>query len=164
MKQLMRRLWHYLFSHSIDRSFQESHICACGLTLKAMCLTPDKSYAGLAIRLWWRLGNWWRDYSPRQLLRTARWFVQRGRRGYADCDYIGMNVYLAGIILGLFKQLRENYTSFPVDMPERTWGENLDTMIAGFQDIVDQKDGWENDPAVTRELLRFALAYADLWD
>jgi len=32
------------------------------------------------------------------LLRKIKWFIQRGKRGWADCDAWDFNTYVAGII------------------------------------------------------------------
>ncbi len=66
----------------------------------------------------------------------VKWFIQRGRRGYADCDYWSMNDYLISVILPLLKLLKENQHGYPghgqASTPEK-WDILLDKMITGFE-------------------------------
>ncbi len=65
-----------------------------------------------------------------------KWFCQRGRRGWADCDWWNMDNYLIGIILPMLKELKKNGHGYPgideADTPEK-WDAILDHMILGFE-------------------------------
>jgi len=69
-------------------------------------------------------------------LKKIKWFYQRGRRGWADCDWWDMSGYLIGIILPMLKELREYQHGYPgtgdADTPEK-WNVILDRMIFGFE-------------------------------
>ena len=69
-------------------------------------------------------------------IRRVRWFVQRGKRGWADCDWWNMDRYLSTIILPMLKQLKENQHGYPgygqASTPEK-WDAILDKMIEGFE-------------------------------
>lgn len=69
-------------------------------------------------------------------LQRLKWFIQRGRRGYADCDVWNFNDYLADVIIGGLLELKEA-ASFTVpgifaDNPAG-WVEVLDEMIGGLE-------------------------------
>lgn len=66
----------------------------------------------------------------------VRWFIQRGKRGWADCDWWNMDAYLVEIILPMLKHLKENEIGYPgygkASTPKK-WGALLDEMIEGFE-------------------------------
>lgn len=68
-------------------------------------------------------------------IRRIRWFVQRGKRGYADCDWWNMDSYLVSIILPMLKRMKADEIGYPghgkASTPEK-WGTLLDEMIEGF--------------------------------
>jgi len=69
-------------------------------------------------------------------LKRLKWFYQRGKRGWADCDWWSMDYYLAGIIIPMLKELKANTISYPgvrdASTPEK-WDALLDEMIEGFE-------------------------------
>ena len=96
--------------------------------------------------------------------RRLKWFYQRGRRGWADCDWWGMDYYLVGIILPMLKVLRAKTMSYPGDEEASTpegWDNILDQMIEGFEaakrvlddDYLDDiQPGWDDfDKALSIE-------------
>ena len=72
-----------------------------------------------------------RDYA-----RRIKWFIQRGRRGYSDCDTWNMYSYLIRITLPMLRWLRTNNAGYPgygkASTPEK-WDTLLDEMIEGFE-------------------------------
>ena len=75
--------------------------------------------------------------------KRIKWFIQRGRRGYADCDWWDMDAYLIGIILPMLKRLKADNMGYPgygqASTPEK-WDALLDEMVEGFtiaQKIMD---------------------------
>jgi|GEM_PF-3449461 len=69
-------------------------------------------------------------------IREIRCFIQRGRRGYADCDWWKMNSYLTSIILPMLKTMKANSKSYPGYAQASTsekWEKLLDEMIEGFE-------------------------------
>jgi len=84
----------------------------------------------------------------RNWLREIKWFIQRGRRGWADCDTWSFNNYLTGIIVGGLKRLKEDHHGCPGDLWDKKavndechkWREILDEMIQGFEAYLAYSD------------------------
>lgn len=88
---------------------------------------------------YWRWYTHWLD--PRNYWREAKYFWQRGTRGWADCDVWSMDGHLCDIIVPMLQQLRENKLGFPeslitAECPEEQaagkWDGMLEAMIKGF--------------------------------
>jgi len=47
------------------------------------------------------------------MFNRIKWFIQRGVRGYADCDIWDFNEYLAGLIIAGCRKLKEDYIGCP---------------------------------------------------
>jgi len=62
-----------------------------------------------------------------------KWCLQRGFRGWADCDWWSMDYYLIDIIIPMLKTLRDNQMGHPCDLTEEQWVEKLNEMIEGFE-------------------------------
>jgi len=71
-----------------------------------------------------------------QHIRRLKWFYQRGKRGWADCDWWGMDYYLVDIILPMLKELKEKTHGYPgtdeASTPEG-WDNVLIQIIEGFE-------------------------------
>lgn len=113
-------------------------------------------------------GAYWATYrflqSIKYFPREVKWFIQRGYRGWADCDVWSFDSYIARVCTGGLKQLRDNASGTPLhvfpkdhwdsssnkrDKEEReridrearkAWRDQLDTMIDGFQAHLDAYD------------------------
>uniref|UniRef100_A0A6H2A2Q0 Uncharacterized protein n=1 Tax=viral metagenome TaxID=1070528 RepID=A0A6H2A2Q0_9ZZZZ len=70
----------------------------------------------------------------RDLPDNIKWFVQRGKRGWADCDVWGMDYYLVKVIHPMLRRLRKIAHGHPcgLDTPGE-WDKILDEMIEGFE-------------------------------
>ena len=101
-----------------------------------------------------RLKLWERIYYPcyrlcnkvRLFPREVKWFIQRGKRGYADSDCWGIDFYLVDIIPKMIKQLKGNRGGVPSCMFEdadddsdkswekarKKWYKILDEIIKSF--------------------------------
>ena len=73
-------------------------------------------------------------------------FIQRGRRGYGDCDMWSMHAYITEVILKMLKQLKKECYGHPTfkDLTEKDynkgmkrWKDILQQMIDGFQILYD---------------------------
>jgi len=68
--------------------------------------------------------------------KKVKWFYQRGKRGWADCDWWDMHSYLIHIITPMLKELKEkNYGGLgygKASTPEK-WEALLGEMIEGFE-------------------------------
>ena len=100
-------------------------------------------------------------------IRKIQWFIQRGKRGWADCDWWGMDYYLISIILPMLKELKKNQHGHPADLTEEKWNKILDEMVEGFEaaeralndEYVDkfQPNWFESNEKLTKETLNKCL-------
>jgi hypothetical protein len=61
-------------------------------------------------RFVWRL--YWK-FSPAQNYRRVKWFIQRGTRGYAECDVWGLDTYISEVLSKSLRDLAESKTGVP---------------------------------------------------
>jgi hypothetical protein len=81
-------------------------------------------------RLWFHICD-----TPRQI----KWFCQRGKRGYADCDLWNLGPYTITTLLAALKEFKKvfnekEYKCVPGDESEETWNEKLQVMIDGLME------------------------------
>jgi hypothetical protein len=62
----------------------------------------------------------------------AKWFVQRGYRGYADCDVWGIDWYLTKWLSKAIRQLKNSKLGHPMGMTPKGWQTRLEKMAVGF--------------------------------
>lgn len=111
------------------------------------------------------------------LFKEIKWFIQRGKRGYADCDCWDFHRHLTSIIVPGLRKLKKDSFGCPSEFFDKDyrkknkedecwrWEEKLEWMAKGFeagQDIVDMKfnkwvkvnDGykWEYDEKKCKQL------------
>ena len=67
--------------------------------------------------------------------KRIKWFFQRAKRGYADCDLWEFGTYISGVIKDALEDFRKNSTSYPGHITYKKWLEILDNMVYSF-DIV----------------------------
>ena len=85
----------------------------------------------------WSVKNWFSNLP--YLIKSVKWFFQRGYRGWADCDWWNMNNYLCEIIIPMLKELKENKHGCPsgldedFEVAEKRWNEHIDDMIEAFE-------------------------------
>lgn len=113
-------------------------------------------------------------------IRRVKWFIQRGRRGYADCDLWSLDSYLARMLPQALRQLRDTSHGYPQDLTFEEWDMILTQMAEGFEEhtyIMDYKN-WpkENDVQTYLEWVKphqdkleagialFGKYYQSLWD
>ena len=69
-------------------------------------------------------------------LRRIKWFFQRGKRGWADCDTWGVDYHLAKIVPEMLRHLQENAHGYPgygaASTPGK-WYDLLEEMIEGWE-------------------------------
>lgn len=107
-----------------------------------------------------------------ELYRETKWFIQRGSRGYADCDVWSLDGYLVRIMIPALKQLEKNKFGFPVGMTRKGWDTRLKQMRDGFrtaQDILDMKyktpkECFKLERRMQRGLNVFTKHFLSLWD
>ena len=64
--------------------------------------------------------------------RRIKWFIQRGKRGWADCDTWGLDFYLADIIENSIQYLKKNKYGYPNDLTEGKWIDILNEISYAF--------------------------------
>jgi hypothetical protein len=119
---------------------------------------------------------------PQKWYREVKWFIQRGKRGYADCDLWGWDYYMARTNIKALKQFKEKLYGHPFgfnDIDE--WKDTIQQMIDGFQASIDIDDvhiienGAYNHKKTVEEIERlekirlkgmrlFTKWYQNLWD
>ena len=96
-----------------------------------------------------KLEKWFWD-NPRDLIDNIKWVIQRGRRGYSDCDVWGLDYYLSNMIPKALKHLKKTQTILPTwkfgkeseDVALKRWHNIMDTIIYTFE--IANKIGEEN--------------------
>jgi hypothetical protein len=83
------------------------------------------------------LRRWWRDHNPRQTCREIKWFYQRGKRGWADCDTWGLDSHLSRVIRDSVDYLRTHTHGHPGDITEQEWEDILLEISVGMQATLD---------------------------
>lgn len=83
--------------------------------------------------IWWPIEGFlekvFRDF-PNEI----KWFIQRGKRGYADCDVWSLDWYLLGWLPKAIRQLRDTTHSYPTSgITPREWGKVLTKMANGLE-------------------------------
>jgi hypothetical protein len=116
----------------------------------------------------------WKDYNPAQLYREARWFLQRGRRGWADCDTWSLDDYLAGWLPDALKHLAEHTHGYPSafydeendpegDAGFAEWKSVLGQMAEGFRAHTRKMDGLYEEQLGPYPLHRPASISKEAW-
>jgi hypothetical protein len=75
--------------------------------------------------------------------RDTRWFIQRGKRGYSDCDLWNFGEYLLKILKEGTGKLKDNHMGHPYNMTDNKWTEILGEMEKGFDKGLMISDGME---------------------
>lgn len=57
--------------------------------------------------------------NPAEWYRSVKWFIQRGRRGYSDCDLWNANDHIARTVLAFFDNVEK--TGIPMGVSEKQW-------------------------------------------
>lgn len=126
-------------------------------------------------------GCWWarrtvRDaWSPRPWNRLW-WRWQRSRRGWSDRDMWSLDRYLAGVIAGSLRCLRDTGHGYPIEMTEDEWEQTLTDIIEPLETYV--ADRFDPDESIyelgvreTEEyqnaveaMHKLASVFGSLWD
>ena len=126
------------------------------------------------------------------IFRDIKWFIQRGKRGYANCDYWNFFDYLTDIIIAGLKDLKQHQFGCSSELYDKNrkdnecwkWEELLQEMIDGFEasKILNrpyfwketkggqtlEKIDWKKNKLLTKKFQRgmelFSKYYLNLWD
>jgi hypothetical protein len=102
----------------------------------------------------------------------TKWFMQRGWRGYADCDVWGLDSYLAGWLPRALDGLISAKHGHPIGMTRKGWESRLKRMKQGLIEAgkigdMKYKTVAENRAAnlrMQRDLKLFVEHFHSLWD
>ncbi len=72
------------------------------------------------------------DKYVQDLYHEAKYFIQRGYRGYSDRDVWSVDWFLTSIMPGMLTQLKKNTHGAPIGVGMKRWQKKLDKMIEGF--------------------------------
>lgn len=85
-------------------------------------------------------GKYWRE-SPKNVLREIRWFIQRGLRGYADCDIWSLDHYLGTWLPSALREVGVHsgptcnmYPGAPDDIARKFWREDIEMMARAWEE------------------------------
>lgn len=107
-----------------------------------------------------------------ELYLKIKWFIQRGGRGYADCDVWDLDNYLAEWLPSALAQLRNNKMGHPMGMTPKSWDVRLTRMIDGFLTAKEIHEMNYRTPAefqilkhrMDKCLKLFSYHFLSLWD
>lgn len=105
-------------------------------------------------------------------------FIQRGKRGYADCDVWNFDNYLRDVLIGGLKHLADNTISYPGIKPFETpnkWKKYLIKTSRTLQDVNEyENEGFLDDKdykklikvykAEKKALIELAENFNHLWN
>ena len=77
-----------------------------------------------------------------ELYKQGKWFIQRGYRGYADCDVWSIDSYLAKWMPHALLQLKRTKMGYPAGSSEENWDDKLNKMIRCFE-TAKKIQNWE---------------------
>jgi hypothetical protein len=115
-----------------------------------------------------------------ELFDNTKWFIQRGWRGYSDCDVWGWYSHNARVMVGVLSTLRKTTHGYPVGMSPAKWDKKLAVMQDGFQAVIDEEEDFRSYKRLGRKehlklvrsryqrtrrgLKYFREYYHNLWD
>lgn len=107
--------------------------------------------------------------NPRRRYRAIKWFIQRGRRGWADCDTWDLDTYLARVIAESVDRLRQYTVSMPVGTTPARWDRKLRRIAAAYQRHLDRSESLtfavdSHDEAQRHEMGLLIRHFPGLWD
>lgn len=104
-----------------------------------------------------------------ELFDNAKWFIQRGYRGYSDRDVWSIDWFLTTILPPMLRQLKKTTHGAPLGVGVKRWDKKLEKMAKTFEigrRIQDyDKDGRKLYTQFKRELRGdFVEYFFNLWD
>lgn len=104
----------------------------------------------------------------------ARWFIQRGYRGYSDRDVWSVDQFLTSIMPNMLRQLKKTTHGYPLGIGPKRWDRKLEQMAEGFDMArrIQELDFDFKDKNASRKLERefhkrmdlFNRHFFSLWD
>lgn len=75
------------------------------------------------------------EYNPKQLYREAKYFIQRGKRGWSDRDWWGTNYYLKDVIPPMLRKQANDGVGYPGILPYDTANKWEKALLKAADDI-----------------------------
>jgi hypothetical protein len=108
------------------------------------------------------------------LYNNARYFIQRGYRGYSDRDVWSIDWFLTGIMPKMLRQLKQTSHGHPIGMGPKLWRNKLEKMAQTFE-IGRMIEEYDFDPrdryacdklkrVFERRMQDFVKYFFSLWD
>jgi len=80
----------------------------------------------------------------KDIIKEIKWFFQRAKRGWADCDVWCAYAYLGKVIYNMLIKIKEEQLGYPVRYTQEEWNNILNKMIEGFKLAGDDEDFFGN--------------------
>lgn len=78
--------------------------------------------------------SWWNHwFSPKTYYRWLKYKIQRGNRGWADCDTWSLDDYLSEWLPDAITHLKKHTHGHPDQLTQEAWAEILDKIAEGFR-------------------------------
>lgn len=112
----------------------------------------------------------------KNLINEIKWFIQRGKRGYADCDLWDFHTYHARLMYNGLRDFNKMKHGYPAYLEPGIWDDIISQIADGFEaaEKIANDDGelFEEIPNLRNELVaKFHKAimllktyYFHLWD
>lgn len=101
-------------------------------------------------------------------INSIKWFIQRGKRGWADCDTWSLDWYLSEWMPKAIRHLKDTSNAHPPTMTFRQWKYILELIARGFEADFKMKDEIIDDKRLQkrkeRGLKLFIKYYDNLWE
>lgn len=114
------------------------------------------------------------DKYVRDLYHEAKYFLQRGYRGYSDRDVWSVDWFLTGIMPKMLRQLKKTTHGAPVGVGFKHWQNKLEKMAETFEmarriedydfDIKDKYAARRLQREFERRMQDFVKYFFSLWD
>jgi len=104
---------------------------------------------------------------PRDLYLNIKWFIQRGKRGFADYDVWDFDIYLSRVIKDGVSQLKERKQGIPGELTQEEWDSILDDIIYAFteeENVLDKEPYERFDERKEKGWRLFHDYFHSLWD
>ena len=110
-------------------------------------------------------------------MRWFKWWYQRAKRGYANCDVWSLDWYLNSWLPQAIRQLKNS--GYPADLTPQKWNDVLERIALGFEsaDRINKMANWgDNNSDIAKSLDEkdfklfkygmglFAKYYMSLWN
>lgn len=110
---------------------------------------------------------WNNHLNPRLIYREIKWFIQRGYRGWADCDVWSIDYYLNRIMPEMLERLAKTKCGHPIGLSDKRWKAMLLKQAYNYRQLSKALDECKTKETnhYWRQIHRFLKNYYfHLWD